>query len=90
MGSTLFLFSHQLHPIYLEEATKLHKVTDVVLVDSDDQWTKYHYHQQRILLHLSAMHHYVDSLNKQGIKARIIQGKTLVKALSGISGLIVY
>ena len=90
MGSTLFLFSHQLHPIYLEAATKLHKVTDVVLVDSDDQWTKYHFHQQRILLHLSAMHHYVDTLNKQGIKARVIQAKTLVKALSSISNLIVF
>ena len=90
MGSTLFLFSHQLHPLYLEHANKHDKITEVVFVDSDDQWTHYHYHQQRILLHLSAMHHYVETLKKRGMKARIIQAKTLVGALSTIASLIVF
>jgi deoxyribodipyrimidine photolyase-related protein len=81
MGSTLFLFSHQLHPRYVDIALQ-HPIDKIVFVDSDDQWTYYRFHKQRILLHLSAMHHRVHELKAQGFQVSIIATKRLTQALA--------
>jgi deoxyribodipyrimidine photolyase-related protein len=89
MGSTLFLFSHQLHPRYLE-AAQSYDLEKIVFVDSDDQWRYYTFHQQRLLLHLSAMHHYADALKIQGYQVTILKASTLVEALSSFPSLIAF
>jgi len=90
MGSTLFLWSHQLHPTYMK-AAKLNRSEDqIILIDSDDQWTHYHFHKQRILLHLSAMHHFVDAYQRLGWKIQLIKCPTLIKGLSSFSSLVVF
>ena len=90
MGSTLFLWSHQLHPTYLEAAKLNPREDQIILMDSDDQWTHYHFHKQRILLHLSAMHHFVDEYARLGWNIKLIKTTTVVKGLSGFSSLIVF
>jgi deoxyribodipyrimidine photolyase-related protein len=90
MGSTLFLFSHQLHPRYLEVASLHAKITEIIFVDSDDQWQQYRFHQQRILLHLSAMYHYALELKNAGWQVQIIQTKSLIEALKNYPKLIVF
>lgn len=90
MVNTLFLWSHQLHPQYLIEA-KLNKKTDqIILVDSDDQWTHYKFHQQRILLHLSAMHHFVTTHRAQGWQITIIVAPTVIEGLKKHSNIVVF
>ena len=90
MGNTLFLWSHQLHPLYLQEAKLNKKEDEIIFIDSDDQWTYYHFHKQRILLHLSAMHHVVRSYQKLGWKIKVISAKTIVEGLSSMKNLIVF
>jgi deoxyribodipyrimidine photolyase-related protein len=90
MGNTLFLFSHQLHPDYLS-AAQLNKNDDtIVLVDSHDQWTYYQFHKQRLLLHLSAMHHYVSEMTKQGWRIHLLVSPTLIEALKPYPNLIMF
>ena len=90
MGNTLFLWSHQLHPLYIQKAKLNKKEDQIILIDSDDQWTYYHFHKQRLLLHLSAMHHLVSDYQRLGWKIKIIVAKTIVEGLSTYKNLIVF
>jgi deoxyribodipyrimidine photolyase-related protein len=90
MGNTLFLWSHQLHPLYFQEAKLNKKEDQIILIDSDDQWTYYHFHKQRILLHLSAMHHVVDSYQRLGWNITILNSATVTKGLSSLKNLMVF
>jgi deoxyribodipyrimidine photolyase-related protein len=90
MKRTLFLFSHQLHPRYLEHAQIQKGSDDIIFVDSDDQWTRYRFHQQRILLHLSAMQHAVNQLKKDGHRVELKRANTLVDALKPYPNLIAF
>jgi deoxyribodipyrimidine photolyase-related protein len=90
MGSTLFLWSHQLHPKYIEVAKLNPREDQIILIDSDDQWTHYHFHKQRILLHLSAMHHFVDEYSRLGWNIKLIKTPSVVKGLSALSSLIIF
>ena len=90
MGSTLFLWSHQLHPNYIEVAKLNQDEDQIILIDSDDQWTHYQFHKQRILLHLSAMHHFADIYRRDGWNVQLLKSSSLVKGLSKFSSLIVF
>ena len=90
MGSTLILWSHQLHPQYVVKAGLNPKQDTIVLVDSTDQWTYYQFHKQRIVLHLSAMHHYVASLKQAGWRAKVIQAPTFLQAVQSIPNRIMF
>jgi deoxyribodipyrimidine photolyase-related protein len=81
MKRFLFLFSFQLHPDYLS-TFQFQKDKDVlVFVDSDDQWTSYRFHKQRLLLHLSSVHHYVEALKQEGYHVEFLRSKTLSESL---------
>lgn len=79
--ATLFLFSHQLHPAYLSSAKVDLKKDRILFIDSPDQWTHYRFHKQRIILHLSAMRHYVAERQKEGWAITLEQGERLVEVL---------
>ncbi|MFZ9704228.1 MAG: cryptochrome/photolyase family protein, partial [Bacilli bacterium] len=90
MKRSLLLFSHQLHPTYLEVAQTQGKIDEIVFIDSDDQWQYYRYHQQRILLHLSAMHHYQAFYSKQGLKIRILKSKSFLSIYQSLDHVLVF
>ncbi|MGA0097212.1 MAG: cryptochrome/photolyase family protein [Bacilli bacterium] len=90
MKRSLLLFSHQLHPTYLEVAQTQGKIDEIVLIDSNDQWQYYRYHQQRILLHLSAMHHYQAFYSKQGLKIRILKSKSFLSIYQSLDHVLVF
>lgn len=82
MRKVLFLFSHQLNQRYIDQCD-LNPEKDLVLfIDSDDQWTYYRFHKQRIALHLSAYKHFYEEITQAGYATQWIRDKTLTHALS--------
>lgn len=92
MRKVLFLFSHQLNLTYVHQSKIDPKRDLIVFVDSDDQWTYYRFHQQRIALHLSAYRHFQQEVKRAGYQTEWIRSQTLVTALKPFSndGIIVF
>ncbi len=90
MKRSLVLFSHQLHPLYLKHAALNPKTDEIVFIDSQDQWTHYQFHQQRLVLHFSAVAHYCEALKKDGWHVRIIETKTFEDALLTLTNVICF
>jgi deoxyribodipyrimidine photolyase-related protein len=85
MRKILFLFSHQLHDLYLKQSG-IDRQHDIVLfIDSDDQWTYYRFHLQRIALHLSVYRHFHDHIKRQGYQTQWIQAHSLQEAFTTFS-----
>ena len=81
MKRTLFLFTFQLHPLYLSTFELDKSQDEIILVDSDDQWTHYRFHKQRLTLHLSSYLHYYNDLKRQGYQVTYLKTITLIEAL---------
>lgn len=81
MKRSLLLFSHQLHPLYIERANLDKKTDEIIFIDSQDQWTRYQFHLQRLVLHFSAVSHRIEELKKDGWQVRLIETQTFEEAL---------
>ena len=90
MKRSLLLFSHQLHPLYIERAGIDKKTDEIVFIDSQDQWTKYQFHQQRLVLHFSAVDHRIQELKKDGWIVRLIETKTFVEAILNLKSILCF
>jgi deoxyribodipyrimidine photolyase-related protein len=90
MKRSLVLFSHQLHPLYLERAGLNQKVDEIVFIDSQDQWTHYQFHQQRLALHFSAVAHRIAELLNAGWHVRMMEAKTFTEALINLKSVICF
>ena len=90
MKRTLFLFSFQLHPLYLESFGFDRFNDEIILVDSEDQWTHYRFHKQRLTLHLSSYLHYYYELKNEGYTITYIKSFTLIDALKQYKDLYVF
>jgi deoxyribodipyrimidine photolyase-related protein len=87
MKRSLFLFSYQLHPQYLKSFLLNKELDTIYFIDSDDQWTYYQFHKQRIIVHLSSYYHYYHTLKNQGYHVVWISHTSLVDALKPIENL---
>lgn len=90
MKRSLVLFSHQMHPLYVERSGLNKKTDEIIFIDSDDQWTHYRFHQQRLVLHLSAMIHRVDELKADGWKVRLVKANSFNQALSQFTSIVCF
>lgn len=82
MTRTLFLQTYHLHNTYLKVFDFNKEKDEILFVDSDDQWTHYTFHQQRIVYHLAAMHHRMEELRAGGYRVRFAKGSSLVEVLN--------
>ena len=89
MKRSLLLLSYQLHPLYIT-TSGISKADEIIFIDSDDQWTYYKFHKQRIVYHLSAMHHAIASLKQSGYRVRLLQTKSLLEALQTLGEVIAF
>jgi deoxyribodipyrimidine photolyase-related protein len=90
MKRSLVLFSHQLHPLYIERAGVDKKTDDIIFIDSKDQWTRYQFHQQRLVLHFAAVAHRIEELTKDGWNVRLIEARTFEEALSTLKSILCF
>lgn len=90
MKRSLLLFSHQLHPIYVEQAKLNPKTDEIIFIDSRDQWTVYQFHQQRLVLHFSAVAHRIEELKQAGWKTRLIESPSFHDGLKGLQQVVCY
>ncbi len=90
MKRTLLLMSYHLHPLYLSTFQFNPKEDKLLFIDSNDQWTHYRFHKNRLVYHLSAMRHTYESYVKKGYNITWLQTSSINEAIASIPHLFVY
>lgn len=86
---TLILFPFQLHQSYIEKANVT--TSDLIyILETKEQLERYPYHKNRLILHMSAIRHYIKDVKSLGYNISILFGDTIKTALNGLENIIIF
>ncbi|MGB0175437.1 MAG: cryptochrome/photolyase family protein [Acholeplasmataceae bacterium] len=85
----LVLFPFQLNKQYLEVA-HVNMNDRIYILETKEQLTRYPYHQNRLVLHMSAARHFVSELKEKGYQVDILTHDTVDEALNGLDACLIF